>query len=95
MGFDEDVFLVVILVDGEDLVGFRVFRPGYSEKMWVRVNQLGDCALFIHHYCSFSLSSTVGCKKNCIYYPKSLQMKEIETDFVVAGDLFEVYNLES
>lgn len=105
--FNGDVLLVVLLAEDrlvllaghifneDDFLGFQVFRPDYSEKMWVKVDKLGDQAFFIHNCCSFSLpASDMGCKKNCIYHPKSLLLNGTAS-FVVPGDLIQMYDLET
>jgi len=76
--FDGEVLLVESLEKEEDfdtptaaMEDLMIFKADLSGKKWVRVDSLGDRALFLEDGSSLSLSAAdVGCKKNCVYSSK-------------------------
>lgn len=51
----------------------ELFRADLSAERWVRVQSLGDRAIFLNHKCAFSLlAAGVGVRKNCVYLPEAV-----------------------
>ncbi|PIA48051.1 hypothetical protein AQUCO_01400561v1 [Aquilegia coerulea] len=68
-----DLLKFVRFVDGKEpskTILFKVFKLDFKEKEWLKVETLGDRALFVGLNYSFSVctSDFPGCKRNCVYY---------------------------
>lgn len=68
-----DLLLVLVHLSNVEKVLVTVYKLDEDVEgkyKWVEMNTLGDRALFVNNYCSFSVSAPeyLGFKRNCIYY---------------------------
>nr|KYP61210.1 Putative F-box protein At3g25750 family [Cajanus cajan] len=85
----EGEILLVYLISRKSSVhnvdGVEVYRLNFARLSWLKLETLGERAVFVGSNCSMSvMASEVGCRKNCIYFRHP-----------VDDDLWWVYDMES